>query len=105
MGRGDGFVVPSRPGYSVKKLLRAAVAAASHEDKEPPPILSLYWQCMKWGTLPEAGGMNDQDYRTIFMMTILSRVYDAALAWHSPKTKMTADQERVFLWLHEIGVK
>ena len=85
--------------------MRAVVAAASREDKEPPPILNLYWQCMKWGALPKVGGMNDQDYRTIFKMNILSRVYDAALAWHSPKMKMTADQERVFLWLHEIGVK
>ena len=85
--------------------MRAVVAAASREDKEPPPILNLYWQCMKWGALPKVGGMNDQDYRTIYLMNILSRVYDAAQAWHSPKTKMTADQERVFLWLHEIGVR
>jgi hypothetical protein len=60
---------------------------------------------MKWGTLPEAGGMNDQDYRTIFLMNLLARVYDATLAWHSKDRKMTADQEKVFLWLHEIGVK
>jgi hypothetical protein len=59
---------------------------------------------MKWGTLPKAGGMNDQDYRTIFLMNVLSRVYDAARAWHS-KEKMTADQEKTFLWLHDIGVK
>jgi len=104
MGRGDGFVIPARPGYSIKKLLRATVAAASNENKEPPPLLNLYWQCMKWGTLPEAGGMNDQDYRTIFLMNILFRVYDAARAWHS-KEKMTADQEKTFLWLHDIGVK
>jgi hypothetical protein len=81
------------------------VAAAGNEDKEPPPILSHYWRCMKWNTLPKAGGMDDQDYRTIYLMNILARVYDAAQAWHSPDGKMTADQEAVFLWLHEIGVK
>jgi hypothetical protein len=80
------------------------VAAASNDDKEPPPILSLYWQCMKWGTLPRAGGMYDQDYRTLYQMNVLSRVYDAALAWRTSKD-MTADQSKVFSWLHEIGVK
>ena len=49
--------------------------------------------------------MTDQDYRTIFLMNVLARVYDAVLAWHSPENKMTADQENVFLWLHDIGVK
>ncbi len=48
--------------------------------------------------------MNDQDYRTIFLMNLLARVYGATLAWHS-KEKMTADQEKTFLWLHDIGVK
>ena len=55
--------------------------------------------------MPKTGGMNDQDYRTIFLMNILSRVYGATLAWHNPKIKMTADQEKVFLWLHDIGVR
>ena len=45
--------------------------------------------------------MNDQDYRTIFLMNFLARVFDAAQAWHS-KEKMTADQEKVFLWLNEV---
>jgi len=48
--------------------------------------------------------MNDQDYRAIYQMNLLARVHDAARAWHG-KEKMTVDQEKVFLWLIEIGVK
>jgi len=81
------------------------VAAANNKKKEPPPILVLCWQCKGWDTLPKAGGMNDQDYRTMYLMNLLSRVYDAALAWKKSPKDMTSDQQRVFAWLLEQGIK
>jgi len=60
---------------------------------------------MKWGTLPKDGGMNDQDYRTMYLMNILALVYDAALAWHNSPKDMTPDQQRIFAWLHKQGIR
>jgi hypothetical protein len=105
MGQRHGFSVSAQSGHNTKKLLRAAVAAASSDKDEPPPPLRLYWQCMKWGTLPKAGGMYDQDYRQMHMMNILSKVFDAAKAWHHPEKKMTSDQTQIIKWLVSIGIK
>jgi hypothetical protein len=60
---------------------------------------------MKWNTLPKAGGMNDQNYRTIFQMNVLSRVFDTALKWHNSPKDMTADQQKILSWLYKMGLQ
>jgi len=60
---------------------------------------------MQWGTLPKAGGIYDQDYRTMYQMNLYSRVYDAALAWRKSPKDMTEDQQKVFKWLNKIGIR
>ena len=105
MGWGNCFCISQKPGCSIKKLLKAAVNTATEKNKEPPPLLKLYWQCRKWGALPKAGGINDQDYRTMYLMNILALSYDAAEAWHKAPKDMTPTQKDTFLWLNEVGVK
>jgi hypothetical protein len=60
---------------------------------------------MRWGTLPKAGGMNDQDYKVMSHMSQLARVHDAAHAWHKSPKDMTAEQKKVFAWLHKAGLQ
>ena len=91
----------AKPGCHIKKLLRAAVLAAT-KDEEPPPVLELFWRCRCWGALPNAGGVNDQDYSTMYQMGIVSAVYDAAKA--RKEFKMTPDQERIILQLVKMGI-
>lgn len=40
----------------------------------PPPELRLAWLCKRWGGLPAAGGLLDQDYQMLYRMTALSNV-------------------------------
>jgi hypothetical protein len=57
-----------------KKLLTAAVDAAHGEP--PPSVLTLAWQCERWHTLPDAGGLYDQDYTTMQAMSAAKNVHD-----------------------------
>ena len=61
---------------SAKKLIARAVAVVD-ESEAPPPDLVLSWRCERWGALPDAGGILDQDYATMHRMTVLSNVYNA----------------------------
>ena len=57
-------------------MIRAADCAV---DKEipPPPLLSLYWQCQRYGALPEQGGLYDQPAGELERMTQLYNIYYA----------------------------
>ena len=85
--------------------MRAAVEAAS-KNTEAPPLLREYWQCQNWGALPRAGGMDDQDYRKLYLMRLLHRAYDAAYAWNTATKKqpMTDAQNKMFKWLISSGI-
>jgi hypothetical protein len=39
-------------------------------------MLTLAWQCERWHTLPESGGLMDQDYATMQAMSAAKNVYD-----------------------------
>ena len=80
--------------------------AARDEDAETPPLLSKYWQCKNWGVLPRSGGMDDQDYREMYLMPWLHRAYDAARAWEtSTKKKPRTDaQKKMLLWMIKAGI-
>ena len=56
-------------------MIRAADCATS--DEPPPPLLSLYWNCERFGTLPEAGGLYDQPAGLLEQMATLSNIYQA----------------------------
>ena len=97
MGWDNRLSVPARAGERAKKLIEAAVQAARGKGEAPPP-LKYFWQCRNWNALPRAGGVGDQEYRLIWQMTTLANVYYTSEAWFTGK-KMTADQEKIFVWL------
>lgn len=53
------------------------MVACVDEGTPAPPELLLAWQCERWNTLPDIGGLYQQDARTINLMGALSTVYDA----------------------------
>ncbi len=62
-------------GRSTKKLI-AGVVAVVDEDAQPPAPLVLAWLCGP-NHLPDSGGLHDQDYNTIAMMTVARNVHNA----------------------------
>lgn len=53
-----------------------------HTESAPPPLeLKLAWQCERWRTLPENGGLMDQDYQLMQRMNALSNVDSAIDSW------------------------
>jgi len=43
----------------------------------PPAELKLAWSCERWKTLPDAGGLYDQDYKLMHRMNAFTNVYNA----------------------------
>lgn len=67
-------------------------------DGPPPPELRLAWQCERWKTLPDAGGLYDQDYKTLTRMSALSNVYNAIMHIKQPGGEKTlSESERKIL--------
>lgn len=78
------------------------------ENSLPPAELSLAWQCKRWNTLPEAGGLYAQDYRTLYLMTALSNIYDVVTHVRSLKGKqihsLTDAHRKLLRFLQDEGV-
>lgn len=45
------------------------------EDGPPPPELHLAWLCERFGALPDAGGVLDQDAQTLRRAVIAGNVH------------------------------
>jgi hypothetical protein len=54
-----------------------AAAACAYNEGPPPPELTLAWQCKRWGTLPEPGGLRDQIAGEMERMAAAQNAYDA----------------------------
>lgn len=78
-GRPSGYPCDGRTLYP-KKLIVAAGRCAVGEGPPPKPLL-LDWQCRKYRTLPETGGLRDQIAKDIEQMGVASSVYNAVLSW------------------------
>lgn len=50
--------------------------AAVNDAAPTPADLSLAWQCQRWGCLPDAGGLLDQDHVLLSRMTAALNVYN-----------------------------
>lgn len=76
--------------------------------KTPPPAeLTLAWQCERWRTLPEGGGLYNQDFRTMSLMTSLSNVYHAVSRIHELGKnihKLTDAERRILKILMDEGL-
>jgi hypothetical protein len=70
-------------------------------ENAPPPVeLRMAWMCERWQTLPEAGGIYNQDYRLMVRMSVLSNVYNAVMAWRThggEKIHYLSEQTRMIL--------
>jgi hypothetical protein len=49
---------------------------------QPPRLLLLALQCLKWGALPQAGGLLDQPAGLVAKMGYLINVYQATSAYY-----------------------
>ncbi|MBU2249813.1 MAG: hypothetical protein KKD77_23905 [Gammaproteobacteria bacterium] len=54
-----------------------AAADYGETNGDPPPELELAFQCRRWTSLPEAGGLLDQPAGLMRRMTILENIYNA----------------------------
>lgn len=70
-----------------------------------PPLLLLYWNCKRFSTTPSAGGMLDQDYRMVRMMTAADNVYNVARKYRNALGrnihKLTDSDRRLLSWLKD----
>lgn len=65
--------------------------------------------CQRYGALPEAGALFDQDAGLLGRMATLGSVYDAVQRVRGLKGKeihdMRPDDSRVLAWLEKLGVQ
>jgi hypothetical protein len=98
LGGAGGQAENGRAGRTAKKLIEAAASAAFGDP--PPAELRLAWMCEQHNTLPDAGGMFEQDYRTIVLMDRLSNIYRAVKRFQTAKGEQIhslTDNERLIL--------
>ena len=99
----------ARAGNARKKLLAAVVDLANGGDGPAPPELRLYWQCQRYGGLPDAGGLLEQDAGLIERMTTLGAVYEAVEHVRSLKGadihNMRPSAGRILMWLETMGIQ
>ena len=70
-----------------------------------PPDLRLAWDCQRWGALPEAGGVLDQDAGLMDRMAALSNVYNVVDRLRNLQGaqihNLTTSERRVIKWLRD----
>lgn len=85
------------------------MSIAGGDDRPAPPELRLYWQCQRFGVLPDGGALFDQDAGLIERMSTLGAVYDAVSHMRSLKGaeihNMNPGAGRVIAWLETQGVQ
>lgn len=69
----------------------------------------MYWLCQRYGSLPDAGGLLDQDAGLLERMTALGSTYEAVQHMRSLKGaeihNMNPGAGRVILWLESMGIQ
>lgn len=82
--------------------------AEGAETAEPPAALRRAWYCEKWGALPRSGGVNDQSYREMHLMSTLSNVYFTITHYRSLTGNrihtLTDGQRRVLRYLRDMDI-
>lgn len=76
-------------------------------DGDSPPDLSLALMCQKWNTLPDAGGLHDQDARIMKRMSGVLAVYNALSRWRTLQGKqihqLTEGERKILAMLRDLG--
>lgn len=68
-------------------MILAAAEAAEKTDATPPPELVLQWRMARYGTLPRAGGLEDQPAGLIDRAETCANVYNAMIHARDLKAK------------------
>lgn len=74
MGRQSGSGPYVLAGGRAKKLIQAAVATAD-KGTPPPDELRMAWWCEQYHSLPDSGGILEQDAVLFNRMSVLGNVY------------------------------
>ena len=77
-------------------------------DAKPPKELRLSWLVTKYGTLPESGGLLDQEYALIHRMDVASNIHStlqrlSSLTGHSIH-KLTDTERRTLRLLKDLDL-
>ena len=103
---GLGLLLVSPIVRTGKKLIEQAVGAA--RGQPPPADLQLAWKCQQWGALPDAGGMNDQDYKRLQGMSVSLNIYNTISYMKNLKGsdihRLSDSQRRMIRWLLDQGI-
>lgn len=85
------------------------LAGGGDSDVPIPPELRLYWACQRFGGLPDAGAVFDQDAGLLSRMSILANIYDAVQRYRGLSGddihKMRPEDGRLLAWLEGVGVR
>ena len=107
MGFNPSAFIHQRAGRNTKKLI-AAVVAAIDDNGSPPPELRLAWNCERWGTLPDDGGMYAQDAYLIVRMNVLSNIYNTVNKLRNSQGKqihnLTENERKTLRHLVDLGL-
>jgi hypothetical protein len=83
------------------------VVDSVENDGDPPPELSLALMCQRWKTLPDAGGMYEQDARVIKRMSGVLSIHGAINRWRTLTGKnihqLTEGERRILKMLKDLG--
>lgn len=74
----------------------------------PPPIMSLAWQCERWNALPDNGGLYEQEYRTIYLMSATLNIHNTVQRIRQLKGKdihkLTEPERMILRMLMDNGI-
>ena len=81
---------------------------AAYSVGEPPPELTLAWNCSRWNCLPDAGAYLDQDYLRMRRMNAVSNIYDVLQRWQNMSGKqihqLSENERKLLGWLKDLGI-
>lgn len=69
-----------------------------------PPLLVLAAWCERYHTLPRAGSLLEQDYREMFQMDFLPRVFEAVSRWRQSSRDLSQGDRAMVNWLVKNGI-
>lgn len=94
-------------GRDPKKMIEAVVDFIDYGDP-PPPELPIAFKVDQWGTLPDAGGLYDQDAGLLGRMTVYLNIYRAVSKLRSAQGeeihRLTDGDRRIIGELRRSGV-
>lgn len=77
-------------------------------EGEPPPELELAVMCQKWNTLPDAGGLYEQDARMMKRMAGVLAIQNALVRWRTLTGRnihqLTEGERKILRMLKDMGL-